>query len=302
MLNVLMAFEHFPISTGRYVSAALHRLGHDVRTVGRAHGTGTGWGGRQCDPRHVHDPDHNDINHVFEDWTPDLVIKTDPRIDKAWRHPDYDVPHYAYNTCNPVTSMYHEANNHHFVAHYHAKVMPWQEGYTWLPNAYDPTIHTPSPIPWEEREHDVAFVGAMYACRKAVLRACETAGLSTIVACGPILEDYTAIYHNARMAVVTSTHPPCGFSMRHFENARHGCLLLAGDCADKELYDPPVDGFLWYESPEHAAELARYYLSQPRQAAAVIALSQAWAEPHTWDARAQTILATHAGGHDENPV
>lgn len=295
MAKILMSFHHYPISTGRYVSAALRRLGHDVRTVGEPIGTNTGWGDRHCREDQVHHPDHADAGHVFEGWQPDFVLKTDPFTPKDWRHPAYDVPHYMYNTCNAVTNLDHPAHDHMFIAHYHSRTCPYQDNgrYTWLPNAYDPVYHTPSSIPWSERKYDVVFVGAYYRDRKAVVEALGGAGLTCYVGRGPILHDYTAIYHNARFAVVSSTHMPNGASMRFFENARHGSLVLSGPCADKHLFDPPVDGFLWYESTAHAVEMAKYYLSQPAQAEAVIRLSVAWAAPHTWDARAAAIVAKH---------
>jgi hypothetical protein len=294
-MNILMAFHHFPVSTGRYVADGLRRQGHDVRTIGKPRGVDTGWGDRRCDARYVHQP-AGDYDMHWRDWRPDFILVTDPYTDKAWRHKHYsNVPHYCYNTCNNVTNLVHPSYDHYFVAHYHAKAMPYVEGgsYTWMPNAYDPVWHTPSKIPFEHRAYDVAFVGSLHTDRRGVMDACKFAGLSVEVAHGPIYQEYTEIYNNARFAVVTSTHGHSGASYRFFENAMQGCIVLSGPCEDRALFEPQPQGYLWFETPQHAAQLAMYYKQNSEEAKKLIRQSQAWAAPHTWDARGQMIVNWH---------
>jgi len=187
-----------------------------------------------------------------------------------------------------VTNLESDTKDHYFLAHKHAKSWPCKNGDTFLPNAYDPIWHTPSTVPFEQRTYDAAFVGALHPDRKAVVNAMRADGYLVDVQHGPIFAEYSEIYHQARVAIVTTTHGHSGASMRFFENAAHGCLVLAGPCADKDELKP--DGIVWFENHTDAREKAAHYLRNPDEAQAMIARSMAWVQPHTWGARAATII------------
>ncbi len=79
--------------------------------------------------------------------------------------------------------------------------------------------------------------------------------------------------------------------MRCFETAAMGCVVLSNPVLDYRLLSP--DGFVIYpqETPHIAAEYAKQILSDPERAKQWIADSMQWVRPHTWDARAQTVVA-----------
>lgn len=298
-MKLLMVFEHYPVSTGRHMADALRRLGHDVKTAGKKHGTDNGWNKKPCQEKYIHEPDHESPEVVFHDWTPDVVSVHDPRQfpnKTGWRHPVYDVPHVIYCTCNNVCNMKEQVNaQHYFVAHKDAKAWPFVDdgSMTWLPNAYDPKWHKSTGIPFEKRRYDACFIGSGHTDRRKVADALIGAGLSVHWSMGEMYQEYNDLYNDSRLAIVTSTRGHSGASMRFFENAAQGCLVLAGPCADK--FDISPQGFVWFETPREATERALYYLAHPQDAEQMIALSREWVKPHTWDARAKTFVEKLGG-------
>src|SRR5690606_39099761 len=104
----------------------------------------------------------------WPDWTPDLIVLAESAF--KYHHPVYkDVPHVVWGVDNHVRDYTSEGIAHYFLAHKAVSVQQYNEAVTWLPCAYDLTLHTPSPIPYSRREYDVALVGVMYPQRAALV-------------------------------------------------------------------------------------------------------------------------------------
>lgn len=302
-MRILIAANHYPVASGRYMADAFRRLGHEVETIGAEQGNHI-WG-ITVDSKHIWNPS------VSVDPTPpDLVIvmDSDPTIWEMVKRHSFKCPVVVYGVDNHVRSYESDLFVHQFLAHYHGPaypVDPARADHSWLPCASDP-MFTPSPIAWEDRAYDVACVGVMYPRRQEVIDALKDAGLKVFAATGLLYEEYRAAYWNARISLCVSAAGDV--AQRVFETGRMGCAILTDpllDFADEETNKAlGIYGRMTYTSPAEAAVLARDLLGsqqafnigvpmqqsqEPMGKGAALQL-QAACMPHTWDARAKVIV------------
>jgi len=288
-MKVLIYATHHPVVTGRYMRDAFRRIGVDVRSIGHACGTRMNVWNKDLPPARQWVPD-GPSDAWWPGWRPDLIVvyETGP-----YHHPRYgDVPHVVYGVDNHLHSYRQDGIAHYFLAHRRGPVMPVEgDDVTWLPCGYDPHLFTPSAIPWESRRFDVSIIGVSYPHRIQLVRALRASlKLTMAYAMGPVFEEYRDIYHDTRISLCASLRGDVG--MRIFETAAMGCVVLSDPCAD--LNDLNARGIVLYHDESEAIERVRHLLANPLEAQALIAESQEWARPHTWDARVQFICEWYA--------
>lgn len=311
-MNILIVANHYAVCSARYAADAFKRLGHDVRHIGPEKGREI-WGlalpaeyawKAQAKPY---------------DWTPDLSIVMDS--DEALlNYADSEAnrakaPVVVYGVDNHVRDYRRPCFNHYFLAHNKVSIMPMTFIYeqptamiennpysiadfiprnverswevTHLPCAYDPQWFTPSAIPFAQREYDVCMIGVLYPQRVALVDALRKAGLKVLAGTGLVYEAYRDAHHNSRIALCSSVAGDV--AQRVFESAAMGCAVLSDRCADFTLLR--TKGVAIYNDVDNAVELAHKLLANKAALAqANVEHSQAWAAPHTWDARAQVIV------------
>lgn len=278
-LRILIHAIHYPVCSARYAADAFTRIGHDVRHIGLE--TGRDIWGLALPEKYVWNQ-----RPPEDGWTPDLCILMDTAY--QWHHPNPDVPTVVWTVDNHVRNLRQPGIAHYFLAHFYGPAHPvTQPDETWLPCAYDPTLHTPSPIPFEAREYDVAIVGVMYPQRAQLVEALRRAGLNVLAGTGLVYDQYVAAYHNARVSLCVSAAGDV--AQRVFESAAMGCVVMSDDCADFPLLEPCG---IWIYDPATIVDEAKAILAQPRAAIANIELAKSWVQPHTWDARARLLLET----------
>lgn len=277
-MNILIVANHYPVASGRYATDALRRLGHDVRTVGPARGANV-WGLALPD-RYIWEPDD-----IITDWRPDAVIvmDSDPALLNASER--YSVLVVVWGVDNHVRDYTRPWIKHYFLAHRAVSVQQWADNCTHLPCAYDPSWFTPSPIPYEQRAYDVALLGVMYPHRWRTVERLRAAGLKVLAGTGLVYDSYRDAHHNSRIALCLSARGDVG--QRVFEAAAMGCVIVSDTCADFDLIHPAG---MWVIDDDPVAEI-QAVLVDDNTAQLMIALSQAWATPHTWDARAGEVAA-----------
>jgi hypothetical protein len=261
---------------------AFLRVGADVRSVGPDFGA-TIWG-MKLESGRAWKPDGG-LQTVWDDWMPELVVSYIKPVEFNARY--RGVPHVVHTVDNHHMNFRGEGIDHYFMGHLHTEVMPpVGAGDTWLPCAYDPAVFTPGEIPFREREFDVAMIGELYAHRVELVRAIKQAGIKVMAGMGAVYEEYRNVYHQARISLCVSA---CGdVGQRIFETAAMNCVVLSDPCAD---FGPlGAEGIDIYRSAEEAVGRIKYWLANPDMAEGMILRSSAWARPHTWDARARTIL------------
>ena len=286
-MRILIACLHHPVSSGRYLYNALARMGYDVRHVGG----------------YLRDEDRTgrhawqvlgDWNHAWADWTPDVVIYADTVWPK-YRHETYkDKPHAHVCTCNNVVNMRGGDWDRHFLAEKYSQVWPVErDNEEWMPCAYSPAFHTPSRIPYDRRQYDVALVGRLDVDRTRYLDKLEAAGLKVFRAEGLYYEEYAAAYHDARISLCTNDQQ--SGMMRYFESAAMGNLILGDECRGiNDLGGGPcmvqVAGLAGEPAESELVERALYYTAHQTEAQEIITRASVWAEQQRWEDRAQQIV------------
>ncbi len=289
MAKILVVGMHYPVCSARYISDAFTRLGHDVRHVGEAMGNKI-WG-METDPKYNWEPDANKTSR-FLGWPPDLVVISESAY--PFHHPVYDnTPHVVFGMDNHVMQYLQSGVAHYFLAHRTGPVHPVCDcdDHTWIKCAYDPAAFTPSPIPMHERAYDVAVIGVPYERRIRILAAMAEAGLKVYANTGLLYDEYRDVYHNARISLCVSAAGDV--AQRIFETAAMGCLVLTDNCADFEAlgFRSGHEGMI-FTYDEEAVQLAKGLIVAAKELKRIASEGQAWARPHTWEARAQTILDT----------
>lgn len=292
MAKMLILCNHHATASGRYIADAFKRLGHDVRTMGEPRGNQI-WG-MSIPDKYIWTPTYSvpgtPPRHF---WEPDLVLQTDTEVDYA----DSIFPnvrHAIYTVDNHVRYVKKLATwDKQFLAHHDgpAQSVCTDCGDIWLPCAYDDAAFTPSPIPMHERAYDVAMIGVPYERRVKIITRMAEAGLKVYANTGLLYDEYRYAYHNARISLCVSA---CGdVAQRVFETAAMGCTILTDACADFDRlgFVGGVHGLI-YGNDTEAVQGAKNLLAMPVYLDAIANAGQAWARPHTWMARAQTILDT----------
>lgn len=283
-MRVLIFAAHYPVSAGRCMLDAFRRIGVDARSIGPAFGTRV-W---KIDlPAETAWTPAGSAEASWADWTPDLVLVMDLR---AFHHPVYrDVPHVVYAVDNHVRDFTQAGIAHYFLAHRHGPAMPVDgiPDRTWLPCGYDPTIFTPSAVPWQQRKFDVALIGNLYRQRQMVLEAIRTKieGVRVRAGVGAVYGAYRDIYHDARISLNVSARGDV--AMRIFETAAMGCVVVSDPLDD--LADLGADGVVACGSVDEMVEKVRELLADAAGSEELARRAAAWAKPHTWDARAAFI-------------
>lgn len=274
-MRVLIHAIHYPIASARYAVDAFCSIGCDVRHIGQETGNQI-WGMTVAD-KYIWNQEPPE-----DGWQPDLCVLMDTAY--QWHHPTmptvlWTVDNHVRNTRQPGISQY-------FLAHYDGHVQPVRKpDESWLPCGYDPALHTQSPIPYLDREYDVALIGVLYNHRRALVNELRAAGVKVLAGTGLLYEDYAAAYHNARISLCLSFNGDV--AQRVFETAAMGNLVISDDCDDYPRLRPRG---LHIAPQRFLVDRVRMFLSDPVHAQECIAESLDWVRPHTWDNRATQII------------
>lgn len=299
-MKILLVANHYAVASGRYMFDTLKsRMGHDVRSAGQAMGADL-WG-RKVEARYIWQPDytlHPDNVPLILEWAPDLVLVMDSAaevLDWADNLPYALSPIVVYGVDNHVREYRRESFDHYFLAHArapHAWHPAARNMWTWLPCATDDYLFPNSPIPWGERQYDVACIGVMYPERWEVVGALRKAKISVNAGTGLIYHDYRHAYQNARIALIQPINHD--LPIRLFEGGGMGCALLSAPIPDMALLtDDPAT---YYQNATQAVELATGLLAlEPKRAQQAADGTSEWALlNHTWRHRAEVILDWYA--------
>lgn len=287
-MNILIVANHYAVCSARYASAAFERLGHTVKHIGPAMGRNI-WG-LTLPPEYVWERSEYSYDN-FNNTDLIIVMDSDPQIfemGQTARTAHFDTPTVVWGVDDHVRDYRREWFDHYFLAHRNVSVMDWQADMTHLPCSYDPTLHTPSPIPFEDRAYDVCMIGVMYEHRWQLVQALRDAGFKVLAGTGLVYENYRDAYQNARISLCLSSNGDV--AQRVFETARMGCVVMSDNCADYPILKPDGIWLLDDLTPETVVQAVRDVLHEPEHAQAMIARSMAWAEPYSWDNAARKVV------------
>jgi len=285
-MKIQIVAIHYPVASGRYIARAFRRLGHDVRTVG--YSTGASIWGMQVDPRHIWRP-NAPADAVFVDWKPDVIIIADSAI-QYHNFTHDDVPHVVWGVDNHVRNYRQPGVCHYFLGHHDGPTQPVaHEDESWLPCAYDPEAFGRDTLPWQRPIH-VGMAGVMYKKRAAIMRRLSER-FNALGAMGVLYDEYRAFYNRALVSLCVSAAGDV--AQRVFETAAMGCVILSDPCADFDrLGFVEGEHYLPFSSPDEALRQMDY-LVHDAPVERVYELAEnayQWAQPHTWDARAEQLI------------
>lgn len=277
-MKILITCSHYPVCSGRFVYDAAKRAGHDVRSSGPNMGASI-WDFTAPD-EYIWLADLPE-----KGWNPDLVIHMDGNLPQPKRIKG--AAHVCYGVDNHVRT-YQGDYDHLFLAHNNGYRIG-EDNVTWLPCAYDPTLHTPGK-PYAQRAIDAGLIGFPYGTRHSLLYALFHNVDGFTAKYGYALgKHYAAIYQGAKLSLVRSAKQDV--AMRVFETAAMGCVVVMDECPDAELLGLEHGvNCLMYTDEAGAVEQVKAALKHPKVAARIAKRGQAWVKEHTWDARLQTVI------------
>ncbi len=284
-MRILIRATHYPVASGRYMMHALKRLGHDVHTEGPS--TGNQIWGMTVEERYIWTPDA-----PGKGWTPELVLHMDAHLEPV-AVPDGAL-HVVYGVDNHVRDYRFDETSpypfdHLFLAHGNGYRIG-EDNVTWLPCGYDPQLFQPGPM-LADRQFDAAMVGVDYGPR-AELRYVLISGVPhfrMVYGTGALFEQYAGAYQSARLSIVRSAKDDV--AQRVWETAAMGCVVVMDrvhDAAALGLVDG--ENCLMYSNPAECAVQVGWALSHPDAAQRIADAGREWAQPGTWDERAQMII------------
>ena len=292
-MKILVACIHYSVSSGRYITRALRRLGHEVRTIGPAPGRMI-WG-FEVEAKWEWKPDYESdlkqwptmdiVMNRQDGWQPELIITADSAF-TITGHTN-QVPHILWGMDNHVRDYWPREMKFKemFFAHSWGHRINEPNAH-WFPPCYDPQAHIDLDFPI--RDIDVCMIGYPYQERVEIMNAMKEAGLNTFSSIGALWDEYNLIYNRAKIALVKSSHGD--LTQRFFENMAQGCCVLADEVQDaRKLGFIPGIHYMQYKSVAGAVDKAQYLL-QSGKWIEIAKCGQTFAAPHTWDARAQVIL------------
>ena len=231
-MNILLEYQHYPVCSGRYVREAFEEMpGIDVRSAGPSTGNMI-WGV-------IVDQAHYQKTFNIDDWRPDLIIVMDSHpfylsndTPSAYLFPE--APVVVYGVDNHVRDYLYRTPQrkieHYFFGHAWPSVIDMRaDNITWLPCGYSPEVCTPSSIPWEDREYDIAIAGVLYPQRETLVRKAVEAGCKVWAGLA-IYSKYRAVYHNARISLNWSAS--FDVPQRLFETVAMGCAFVTDPLPD----------------------------------------------------------------------
>ena len=161
-------------------------------------------------------------------------------------------------------------------------------GDIWLPYGYDPVWHAQTTIPWGDREYDAALLGLQYPNRNKLVAALRAKGYEVAYELGPCYEDARDIYHSTRVGLNWSSLQDT--TARVFEIMAFGIAPVLNRTPDlMEMFSEGKD-FWGFNTLDEAVKQVDYCLDHPLSAEAIALQARQSVEPHSWDARVQTVL------------
>lgn len=301
-LRIAFGTIFYPLMMGRYMlEALLRRQDTELWTYGPYTGNWIPWAGGMTLPfKHVFTPDkplplapnqpptiRYGQMEMEKPWEPDLWIEVNGGLNTFGRpaaEGKYAViasdPHVLggiYAEARPKADFFFGMQKPYLVA-----------GDIWLPYAYDPIWHAPSPIPMADREYDAALIGLQYPNRIKLTSLLRARGKKVFFELGPVYEDALAIYHNTRVGFNWSSLQDT--TARVFELMAMGVVPVLNRVPD--LMEMFVDGrdFQGFDTMDEAVELICTYSENHREAQIVANAAMDAVREHTWDNRMQQVL------------
>lgn len=302
-MKIAFVMIHYPVAMGRYILEALDRRDDvELWAAGPFTGRWIPWkGGMHLPAEYIREPDHpmpagaSQPTVVYEilekkcPFAPDLWLEVNAGLKTVGRP---TAGRYAVVATDPHVLNYDRARaqSDYFFCMQKPYSVP---GDHWLPYAYDPIWHSPGGVDFDRRQYDAALVGLQYPERTKLVQELRKQGREVFYELGPSYEDARAIYHRTRVGLNWSSKEDT--TARVFELMAMGVVPVLNRVPDlTEIFGRDADGhaYLGFSDQAEAVAAVNWALENPDKSETIILNAIEAVRPHTWDARAETILET----------
>lgn len=285
---------HYPVAMGRYMwEALLRRDDVEVWATGPFSGRSIPWkGGMTLPENYVRTPElplamGAPLNYgaisVHLPWEPDLWIEVNGGL---VTHGRPDCP-YTVIGSDPHVLDYSTARAK--ADQFFCMQQPYmQPNDSWLPYAYDPIHHTPSPVKWEKRYYHCSLVGLMYDNRREFFNTLKRMGRNIYLDTGLAYQDAKDIYHNTMVGFNWASLQDT--TARVFELMAMGVVPLLNRVPDLQQLFKEDESYLGFSTMGEALEKFNWAMDHPDECQKIIVGALKAVKEHTWDARMETVL------------
>jgi glycosyltransferase involved in cell wall biosynthesis len=288
----------YPVAMGRYIFEALRRRSDvELYTAGPYSGRWIPWGGgtgMHLPMSYVHRPDLPMSIGPRPEMMYALVEKSMPWQADVWIEANAGLTTYGRPSCkyivvgtDPHVLDYAKAREKADL--FFGMQKPYlKPGDRWLPYGYDPVWHSPTAIPFAEREYDAALLGLHYPNRNLLVDHLRRLGKKVAYELGPAYDDAKRIYHSTRVGLNWSSMQDT--TARVFEVMAFGIAPVLNRVPDlAEMFQEGRD-FLSFTTEGEACANVVWLLDHPKEASELGERARLAVAPHTWDARVDQLL------------
>ena len=160
-----------------------------------------------------------------------------------------------------------------------------KNGDVYLPYAYDPTVHYPME---SNLEFDVCMIGLHYDQRTQLVNRLLKQGMKVHYSIGSIFDEYRELYNKSWIGINWSSKQD--LNARVFELAAMGVTAVQNTVPDMKTFFVPGEHYLEFSTLDEAVEQAIRAKIDHEMSCEIANAALRKVEPHTYDARIQTIL------------
>jgi hypothetical protein len=315
-IRILFLSLYYPLFMGKYFDRAFRRNPDvDFLSCGPFTGDWIPWlGGIRLPTKYANPPDiplpfAPNVGTVSYDfvkaqlpagWTPDLVISCDAGIN--WTSKPQDGYVATIGTDPHVLDYAHARRiSDKF---FNMQLCYSQPGDSYLPYAYDPTVHFQMPlitptvyvkeflsadkVITADKNSDAVLIGMPYENRIQWVSELRKHGVSVIFENAPIFDEYRELANRARIGLNWSSMQDT--NARFFETPAFGLAPVMNQTPDAHLFLTEGEDYLGFVNLEEAVANVLHLKNNPEEAKAMAERAHSKILPHTYDARVEQIL------------
>ena len=307
-IRVAITYIAYPVAMGRYFHEALiQRPDVEVWSAGPYTGRSIPWkGGMHLPEKYLLKPSHDlpltqppmisyPVLEIKKPWVPDLWLEINGGLTAIGR--PVSAPLAMVLSDPHVLGDFYGPQRHRADYIFNMQTPYMKPGDIWLPYGYSKLWHTPTRIPFANREYDAALIGLQYDQRTKLVNRLrqpnkhphrDGAGFNVFYDTGPSYDDARDIYHNTRVGLNWSSLEDT--TARCFELMALGLPAVMNRVPDlMEMFKDRQD-FLGFNSEDEAVAMVHELLAKPDWADEIAQAGIKAVEPHSWGARIEQIF------------
>jgi len=300
MIKVAVSGIHYPLSMMKYFIRALQRRDDvELVTVGPFTGNKIPWsGGLTISQKYVETPKialpersiGQRVNYALiapqMPWKPDLWLQ----VDAGWHfadRPDANIVALVKTDPHAIQAEFYQQAKNYSDFTFNMQTPYMQPNETYLPYAYDPTVHFPMEI---EKVYDACLIGLHYRQRDNLINRLRAQGLNVYYNLGDVFDEYRLRFNQSRVGLNWSSMQD--LNARVFELAAMRICPIQNTVPDMRTFFVPGDHYLEFHNTDQAQRQVTAALADEDMRQEIADAAYRKVKPHTYDNRISQILET----------